>query len=135
MTFDWNALAQFGTYFGTAIFLLILFKFIYVRLTPQNEWRLIKEEKNTAAAIGLSGAVIGFTIAVGGVISNSINYFDFVMWAGVSFIAQVMGFYIIRYIFMPKIVERINNNEVSAGIVLASSNIAIGILNAASVTY
>jgi putative membrane protein len=36
---------------------------------------------------------------------------------------------------MPKIAERINNNEVSAGIILGSMSVAVGMLNAACMTY
>jgi putative membrane protein len=36
---------------------------------------------------------------------------------------------------MPKIAERIEQNEVSAGIMLAALSIAVGLLNAACMTY
>jgi putative membrane protein len=50
-------------------------------------------------------------------------------------IAQSLAFAILRFSFMPKIAERINNNEVSAGVMLASMSIAVGLLNAACMTY
>ncbi len=129
------AIAHFATYFGLALVMLIVFKFLYALITPYDEWKLIKTEQNTAAAIGFGGAIVGFAIALGGVISESVSVVDFVTWGIVALIAQVLAFGIIRFGFMPKIVERIEKGEISAAIVLAGTNIAVGLLNAASMTY
>ena len=88
-----------------------------------------------AAAIGFGGAIIGFAIALGSAASNSVAVVDFAIWALVAVIAQSLAFAILRFSFMPKIAERINNNEVSAGVMLASMSIAVGLLNAACMTY
>ena len=59
-------LGNFSLYFAVALVLLLAFKFIYVLVTPHDEWKLVKDEQNTAAATGFVGAVIGFSIALGG---------------------------------------------------------------------
>jgi len=128
-------LGSFSLYFVVALVLLLAFKFIYVMVTPHDEWKLVKEEQNTAAATGFVGAVIGFSIALGGAATNSTSLVDFAVWGVVGLIAQIVAFAIVRFIFMPRIVERINDNEVSAGIVLGGISIAVGILNAACMTY
>ncbi|TKB44209.1 DUF350 domain-containing protein [Thalassotalea mangrovi] len=128
-------LGSFAIYFFISLFMLVVFKWIYAFVTPHDEWQLVKEQQNTAAAIGLMGAVIGFAIALAGAISNSIALLDFVIWGVVALIAQILAFVMVRLIFMPKIVERIINNEVTAGIVLAGMSIAVGLLNAACMTY
>lgn len=128
-------LGDFALYFAIALVLLLTFKFIYVLITPHDEWKLVKEDKNTAAAIGFIGAVIGFSIALGGAATNSTSLIDFAIWGVVGLIAQTVAFAIVRFIFMPRIVERINDNEVSAGIVLGGISIAVGILNAACMTF
>lgn len=130
-----QALGNFALYFGSAVVLLTLFKFIYVRITPHDEWQLIKEETNSAAAIAFGGAVIGFALALSGAISNSVSMFDYLIWALVALIAQLMAFALVRFVFMPRIVSRIQNNELSAGIMVAATSVAIGLLNAASMTY
>jgi putative membrane protein len=79
--------------------------------------------------------VIGFSIALGGAASNSESLIDFAVWGVVGLIAQTVAFAIVRFIFMPRIVERINDNELSAGIVLGGISVAVGILNAACMTY
>ncbi|MDB4836944.1 DUF350 domain-containing protein [Marinomonas sp.] len=130
-----TGVAHFGSYFGLAILFVIVFKFVYTLITPHDEWKLIKEEQNTAAAIGFGGAVVGFAIALGGVATYSVSLLDFAMWGVVALIAQSLAFFVVRFIFMPKIVARIIANEVSAGIMLAATSIAVGILNSACMAY
>lgn len=128
-------LGNFSMYFAVALVLLLAFKFIYVLVTPHDEWKLVKDEQNTAAATGFVGAVIGFSIALGGAATNSQSLIDFAVWGVVGLIAQTVAFAIVRFVFMPRIVERINDNELSAGIVLGGISVAVGILNAACMTY
>lgn len=129
------AIGNFALYFAIATSLLIVFKVIYAAITPHNEWNLIKEETNTAAAIAFGGAIVGFAIALSGAISNSVDLIDFVIWAAISLLAQLMAFAVVRFLFMPKIVARIQNNEISAAVVLMSVSIAVGLINAASMSY
>ncbi len=126
---------NFALYFGSAVALLFLFKIIYAFVTPHNEWQLIKEQQNTAAAIAFGGAVVGFAIAVGGAASNSVAYIDFIVWALVALVAQLLAFVILKLTFMPKISERIEKNETSAGVMLGMVSVAVGILNAACMSY
>lgn len=130
-----DGILSFSLYFFVSIALLIVFKFVYTLLTPHDEWRLVKEEQNTAAAIGLTGAIIGFALAVAGAAANSISLVDFLIWGFVALIAQSLAFALVRFVFMPKIVQRINDNEVSAGIILGGTSVAVGLLNAACMTY
>ena len=99
------------------------------------QWKLIKEERNTAAAIGFGGAMVGFALAVASAASNSVSLVDFAIWAGVALVAQLLAFYTVRIFFMPKIVTRLESNEVSAGVILAATNVAVGLMNAACMTY
>ncbi|MCU7555657.1 DUF350 domain-containing protein [Alteromonas sp. ASW11-19] len=128
-------LDNFAIYFGISIVFLFIFKVVYAFVTPHDEWKLVKEEKNVAAAVGFGGALVGFAIALGGAASNSIALIDFAIWGVVAIIAQSLAFALLRFTFMPKIAERINNNEVSAGVMLACMSIAVGLLNAACMTY
>ena len=47
----------------------------------------------------------------------------------------LLAFAFLRFTFMPKIAERINDDEVSAGIMLGGVSISVGLLNAACMTY
>ncbi|GAA6184240.1 MULTISPECIES: DUF350 domain-containing protein [Alteromonadaceae] len=128
-------LGNFTIYFVVSIVLLFLFKIVYAWVTPHDEWKLVKEEKNTAAAIGFGGAIVGFSIALSGAVTNSASQFDFAIWGVIALVAQVLAFLLLRFTFMPAIAERIDNQEVSAGVMLASMSIGVGLLNAACMTY
>lgn len=130
-----TSILYFGACFGSSLVFLVVFKFAYTFVTPHDELKLIKEEKNTAAAIGFGGAVIGFSIALSGAASNSVSMVDFVTWAAIALIAQLLAFALVRFFFLPLIVERIKSNEVSAGTMLGATSIAVGLLNAACMTY
>lgn len=130
-----TGIIHFAIYFGISVVFLVIFKSVYGLATPHSEWKLIKEDKNTAAAIGFGGAIIGFATALAGAVSNSGDYVDFAIWGLIALVAQVIAFSIVRFVFMPKITQRIENNEVSAGIVLGATNVAVGLINAACMTY
>ncbi len=128
-------IGQFAAYFGLSLGLLVLFKFAYAAVTPHDEWKLIKEHKNVAAALGFGGAIVGFALALAGVVSHSVSLLDFLVWGGVALVAQSLAFLLVRAFFMPTIVARIEANETSAGIMLGITSIAVGLLNAACMTY
>jgi putative membrane protein len=130
-----SGLGNFALYFAVSILLLFVFKVVYAFVTPHDEWKLVKEDKNQAAAIGFGGAMIGFSIALAGAVANSEFLVDFVVWGVVAIIAQSFAFALLRFTFMPKIAERIDNNEISAGTILAAVSISVGLLNAACMSY
>ncbi|MGL5759054.1 DUF350 domain-containing protein [Plesiomonas sp.] len=130
-----SGLGSFALYFSASLFMLMLFKWVYVKITPYDEWTLVKEEKNVAAAITLSGAFIGYSLAIASAASNSVSVFDFIVWGIVAMLAQVVAFLIVRFGFMPSFAERITNNETGAAILMASMSISVGLLNAACMTY
>ncbi|MBU2979181.1 DUF350 domain-containing protein [Alteromonas sp. C1M14] len=130
-----SGLDNFAIYFGISILFLFVFKILYAFVTPHDEWKLVKEDKNVAAAVGFGGALIGFAIALSGAASNAVSLIDFALWGVVAILAQSVAFALLRFTFMPKIAERISNNEISAGVMLAAMSVAVGLLNAACMTY
>ncbi|MFH7564905.1 MULTISPECIES: DUF350 domain-containing protein [Oceanimonas] len=128
-------LGPFLLYFAMSIIMLLLFKWLYVLVTPYDEWRLIKEDHNLAAAIALVGAFVGFSLAVGSAAANSVSLLDFAVWGVVALVAQLLAFVIVRLMFLPKVAERINDGQVSAGAVVGGLSVAVGLLNAACITY
>ncbi|MEL6117377.1 MULTISPECIES: DUF350 domain-containing protein [Photobacterium] len=128
-------LGSFVVYFAISIVFLMLFKIIFVRITPYDEWKLVKEEKNTAAAITLSGSILGYALAISGAASNSVNFIDFSIWGVVALLAQMLAYVIVRVGFMPRIAERIEAGEIPAGLLMAATSVSVGLLNAACMTY
>lgn len=134
LTGSLSGLGPFALYFGISLFALLIFKFIYTLITPHDEWALIKGN-NSAAAIALVGTLNGFAIALGSAASNSVGLLDFIIWAVVALAAQLLAYAIVRFLFLREIVKRIESGEMAAGIVLAGLSIAIGLLNAACMTW
>lgn len=129
------AILNFLAYFSGGLLALLLFKIIYVRITPHDEWQLIREQNNSAAATGFGGAIMGFSIALYSAISHSVSLTDFAIWAVIALCAQLLAFAMVRFVFMPSLVRRIQEGELSAGILLASVSIAVGLINAASMSW
>ena len=125
-------LGEFFTFFIVAVLLTLIFTVIYWQVTSHNEFKLIKE-KSIAAAIAFSGALIGFALPLVSVMLNSANVIEMVQWAVVAMVIQIFVYFLVR-MPMPKISERIENNEVAAGIWLGAASLVGGMLNAASMT-
>lgn len=128
-----HGLPDFLAYFSASVSLILLFSWFYTRLTPHDEWQLIKQN-NQAAAIAFGGSLIGFTLPLHSAILNSVNWVDCLLWASVALILQMLTFLLVRR-FIPNISERIEQNENASAIFIASASICVGLLNAASMSY
>ncbi len=130
-----GSVGAFLLYFSLSLAFLVIFKVIYVRFTPYDEWALVKDGKNSAAAVALAGSIVGYSIAISGAASNSVNIMDFAIWGVIALFAQIVAFILVRLIFMPKVSQRIEAGEVPAGVIMAAMSISVGLLNAACMTY
>ena len=127
-----TSLGEFFLFFMVAVLLTLIFTVIYWRVTSHNEFKLIKE-KSTAAALAFSGSLIGFALPLVSVMLNSTNVIELALWAVVAMVIQIFVYFLVR-MPMPRISERIENDEVSAGIWLGAASLVGGMLNAASMT-
>lgn len=127
-----TALLGFVLYVATACVLLALFQFAYTKVTPHNEWALIRAN-NTAAAVALGGAIIGFALPASNVIAYSVNLLDFVVWAVLGAFIQLGAFFATSLVLRP-LRTRIENGEIAAGIYVAAVAITVGLINAACMT-
>lgn len=126
-------LPAFLTYFGIAIAFTAVFVFAYVQLTPQREFALIKANKS-AAALALSGSLLGFALPLSSAISHSVGVLDCAVWAGVALVVQVLAFVGLR-LSVDRLPQRIAEDEVATGVLVAAVSISVGLLNAASMSY
>jgi putative membrane protein len=126
-------LGSFGIYFGASVVLILLFALFYAMVTPYRELSLIREG-NAAAAASYSGALLGFTIPLASAVTHSVGLIDMVIWGVVALVVQVAAFCVVRIIF-PSIVQDIPNNQTAKGIFLGAAALAIGIINAACMSY
>ncbi|WOK35854.1 DUF350 domain-containing protein [Sphingomonas sp. C3-2] len=117
---------------GVALSVFLLALFAYLWLTPHKEMALIREG-NQAASISLGGAAIGLAIPLAYCLQSSINIWDLVVWGAVTLLIQIIAFRGVDLILhdLPK---RIEHDERSAAIFLATVKIAVAMLNAAAVS-
>ena len=126
------SLSEFLIFFVVAAVLTILFVVIYTRVTRHDELALIKKN-STAAAVAFSGSLIGFALPLASTMINSVTVIEMALWGMVALIVQVLVYLLIR-LPMPRVSERIEADEVAAGIWLGACSMVAGILNAASMT-
>ena len=129
-----NKAAVFGfvIYILGAAVLFAVFQFIYTRITPHKEFELIRAG-NVSAAVALGGAIVGFAIPASNVIAYSINLLDFVVWAVIAAVVQLLAF-LLTSLVLKGTSERIKKGELAAGIYVAAVAISVGMLNAACMT-
>lgn len=128
-----TGLPLFAAYFGLGLLLLGVFVLIYIRITPYHEISLIRAG-NGAAAASLGGAIIGFVLPIASSIENSVSLLDMLVWAVVSLVVQLIAFFIARAI-VPTISRNVEQGQLASGIFLGAVAIALGLLNAACMTY
>ena len=82
--FDWFAFQTGATAFiiafAAAVAFFVAFKFIYQLVTPYHESSLIRQG-NTAAAVSLGGALIGFVLPLASALSQTVSLIEFAAWA------------------------------------------------------
>ena len=125
-------LPAFLSYFGVAMLLLLLFGFIYTRLTAHDEFDLIRHGKS-AAAIALGGSLLAFALPLCSAIVHSVSLVDFLIWGVIAMAIQIATFFAVR-IFLTGLSQRISNNEISAGLFVALTSLSVGAINAACMT-
>lgn len=126
-------LPAFLAYFATGLGALAAFSAVYSALTPQHELRLIRSG-NSAAIVAFLGAILGFSLPLASAAANSVSLVDFIIWALIGAVFQGAAFGAAWW-FMRDLPERITRGEVAAGLWSAGLSLAIGLLNAACMTY
>src|SRR5438874_11993430 len=68
-------LPAFLVYFCTAIVAVVAYLFVYTRVTPHDDFQLIRDN-NPAAAIALGLSLLGFVLPVSSAIAHSADVWD-----------------------------------------------------------
>ncbi len=120
------------THFGVTIVMLVVGAFIYIKITSHDEMALIREGNN-AAAVSLSGAILGLAIPLAFCMANSVNIYDIVIWGLVTLVIQLVTFWIID-LWLRDLSKRIEDGQVGTAILLASVKLAVASINAAAIS-
>jgi putative membrane protein len=124
---------NFALYFVLGLALLVVFVAVHAHLTSYRELRMIREG-NVAAAISLSGAVLGFVLPLGSAIAHSVNPIDMIAWGIIAFVAQMIVYLAVSRL-VPHFGEAIRDGKIAPATLLATLAVAVGVLNAACLTY
>jgi putative membrane protein len=135
--FDWFAFQTGATAFliafVAAVAFFVAFKFLYQLVTPYHERDLIRQG-NSAAAVALGGALIGYVLPLASALSHTVSLPEFAAWALLAGVIQIASFIVVSRFVYKALAARIEAGEMAAGIYLASISIGVGLLNAACMT-
>jgi putative membrane protein len=120
---------NFLAYFAVGAVLTALFVALYANLTPHRDIALIRAG-NSAAAVALSGAILGFIVPLASVIAHSARLLDLIVWGIVALVIQLGGFFGMRLV-LPQLPQTIEAGNVANATLLAGVSLALGILDAA----
>lgn len=128
-----TAVPSFFAYFGVAIALIAVFLLVYVNVTPYEEFTLIRTG-NVAAAVSLSGALLGFVMPVANAIAHSESLGDLAAWGAVAGIVQILAYLVARFT-CPQMNSDIPAGKLAPAIFLAMLSMSVGLISAACMSY
>ncbi|HEV7265985.1 MAG TPA: DUF350 domain-containing protein [Falsiroseomonas sp.] len=123
-------LPGFLAYFVAGILLLGGAMAVYVQVTPHSELTMIRAG-NTAAAITLGGAMLGFSLPIASAFQHSVNIVDAAVWSVVALVVQIVVFFVVAKLLGREWRAAMERGETAGAVFKASAAIAVGMLNAA----
>jgi len=88
----------------------LIFKAIYRWITPHDEGALIRSG-NMAAAVALGGALLGYVIPLASALAHTATLPEFVAWAILAGVIQIVTFWVVRRVALPDVSARIERGE------------------------
>lgn len=127
-----NQVVNYALHLGLSTLLIFVFILLYTRITPHDEFLLVRQG-NVAAACSFGGALVGFSLTVASCILHSSDYREFLNWAAGALVVQILAYAVATKLL--KLSERhIQSNNVSAGILMGSVSLSVGAINAACIS-
>ena len=127
-----QGLPAFIAYFCLTIVAVVAYLVAYTRITPHNEFDLIRKNvPGAAVALGLS--LLGFALPLASAVAHAANLLDCAIWAVIALVVQIGVFFAIR-IPVPDLSNRIAAGDMAAAIWLGLASLTAGLLSAASMT-
>ena len=126
-------LPAFLGYFAIGLGAYAAFVLAYTMITPHREVELMRAG-NVAAIVAFLGALLGFSLPLASAAANSVSVVDYIIWAIVGILAQIMAYFIANFT-LQNLHEKITAGDIGAGLWGGGIALVIGILNAACMTY
>jgi putative membrane protein len=126
------AIANYVLYLLLSSVLVLVFLIVYTKITPCNEFLLIRQGNN-AAALSLGGALLGFSLTIASSIIHTADYRQFLGWAAGAMLVQVLVYFVAsRLLHMSK--DHIESGNAAFGGLLGAVSLSIGAINAACIS-
>lgn len=126
------SIGAFALYLFVSLMLMTGFVFAYLRSTPHDEFAHLRKG-NTAAAIGLGGALVAYAIVLSRAVGFSSDILELILWGLIGLAIQVIGHHVLSR-FIPRLYIAIEEGDVASGVMKASVALTLGLLNAASMS-
>ena len=127
-----NGLPFLISHFLGTCFIFFVGLWVYLKITPFDEFKLIKEG-NLAASISLMGASLGIALPLSFCLSSSLNIIDIFVWGSISVLIQLLCYKVVDYI-LKDLPKRIEDGQISSSILLFSLKISISFINSAAIS-
>lgn len=121
--------ANYVIYLLSGTFLLGVFFVVYTRTTPIDEVAQVRAG-NSAAALTLAGALIGFSLTVASGILHNSALLGFVAWSAGAMAVQ-LAVYTVFSRLLPGVKQQIEAGNVAMGGLLGAISLSVGAINAA----
>lgn len=117
---------------GVTLAMAVVAVTIYVWITPQAEFALIRQG-NVAAAVSLSGAILGIGLPLAFCMAASFTVWDIVIWGTLTVVLQLAAFKAAD-LLLKGLPRRIEAGEIGPALVLTAIKLTVAAVNAAAVS-
>lgn len=119
-------------HFAVTLAMLALGVAVYVRITPHDEFALIRQG-NLAAAVSLSGAIVGIGLPLAFCMAASFSVWDILIWGTLTVVLQLAAFKAAD-VLLRELPRRIEAGELGPALVLVAIKLGVAAVNAAAVS-
>ncbi len=127
-----TALPVFATHLAIALATLLLAFAIVLRATPADELKLIREG-NVAAAVWAGGTIIALALPIAAAMRYSGGTAEVVVWSAIAMALQ-LGTYLVTCLLVGKTRQKLESGDMASAIMVAATQIGVGIVNAAALS-
>ncbi|AXE29812.1 hypothetical protein DK842_07870 [Chromobacterium phragmitis] len=126
------AFLAYLTYLGSGLALLALFAWLYCKITPLDELKLIRDHGH-AAAVSFAGALLGFSLTLASSAWHLNDWQSFMTWALLAMLVQILVHLVVARC-LKDLTRALIDNNLAMGILAGSIHLAVGLVNAGSLS-
>ena len=105
---------------------------VYIVTTPYKDFALVRGG-NLAAAISLSGAILGLAIPLAFCMASSVSVGEIVIWGLLAVVVQILVFRLAD-LLLRDLSTRIEDGELAPAVLLAGIKLSVAAINAAAIS-